>query len=95
MTTQFIIDLPTLVLGICLYSSIKCFLYFLCYFCNDSSSYRSGYIAGHNALADKIRPDVRQISEGYKKMQDQLEKAIYADVKNITKSDDRKVPSQE
>jgi hypothetical protein len=97
MNTQIIVDLPILFAALSFYFALKAIYKLICYWCccSGTSSWDSGYTAGHNALADKIRPDIQNINKGYKKMQERLEKALYGEIKDITKTDDRKIPGQE
>jgi len=96
MNTQFIIDLPTLVLAFSFYFSLKGLFYLLRFFCPDANSYwHSGYIAGHNALADKVRPDIQKLINNWEKIKTELDKLNCSDSINVTKANDCKVPGQE
>ena len=92
MNTQFIIDLPTLALALSLYFSMKGLYHVLRYFCPDPDFFwRSGYLAGHNALAEKLKPDLKDLARSWEKIKVQTEK-LNNSVPAITdKADDRKV----
>ncbi|NQX54455.1 hypothetical protein HQN86_12590 [Pedobacter panaciterrae] len=96
MNTQFVIDLSTLALALSFYFTIKCIYYLLFYFlCNPSGHWDSGYTAGHNALADKIRPDIEKLARTWTNFKNHVEAMDESKKENSTKTDDRKVPREE
>jgi len=96
MNTQFIIDLPTLVLALSLYFSMKGLYHVLRYFCPDPDFFwRSGYLAGHNALADKLKPNVKDLVKNWEKIKVHMEELNNSVPTTGNKVDDRKVSGQE
>lgn len=96
MNTQFIIDLPTLVVAFSFYFSVKGLFYLLRYLCPEGNAHwHSGYLAGHSALASKVRPEVEQLVKNWEKIKIKLDGHNCPDSVNVTEANDRKVPGQE
>ena len=96
MNTQFIIDLPTLALALSLYFSMKGLYHVLRYFCPDPDFFwRTGYLAGHNALADKLKPEVKELAKNWERINAKIEKLNNCVPAITNKADDRQIPRQE
>lgn len=96
MNSQIIIDFPILASGLFMYFGIKGAYKVLCYFLPEHCSpWHSGYISGHNALADQLRPKIDKLVEQWEQLQAHQEQAQNGTEYKPIKKDDRQVPGQE